>query len=275
MKNLKSIIIVLMVVWAMIVQAQNANEFIVPLSNPAARGKLNAHLNYGSISIKGTSRKDVLVKYASSKDEDDDRRHERKEGKDGKDGLKRIGGGGLELEASENGNLIKVGSDSWNLKTNLEIEVPSGMDMKVSAYNDGDIVITNVQGELEITNYNGEITAINVSGSVIGTTYNGDIKVTFDKVTDGTPMSFSTYNGDVDLTFPAITKATFKMKTEQGDIYTGFDMNISSSGPVQKKESKGGTYKMVIDEWKRGDVNGGGAEITLKNYNGDIYIRKK
>ena len=275
MKNLKSIIIVLMVVWAMIVQAQNANEFIIPLSDPAARGRLKAHLNYGSISIKGTSRKDVLVKYASSKDEDDDRRHERKEGKDGKDGLKRIGGGGLELEASENGNLIKVGSESWNLKTNLEIEVPSGMDMKVSAYNDGDIMITNVQGELEITNYNGEITALNVSGSVVGTTYNGDIKVTFDKVTDGTPMSFSTYNGDVDLTFPATTKATFKMKTEQGDIYTGFDMNISSSGPVQKKESKAGTYKLVIDEWKRGDVNGGGAEITLKNYNGDIYIRKK
>ncbi len=275
MKSRNSILMILMVACATIVQAQNANEFIIPLSDPAARGRLKAHLNYGSISIKGTSRKDVLVKYASSKDEDDDRRHERKEGKDGKDGLKRIGGGGLELEASENGNLIKVGSESWNLKTNLEIEVPSGMDMKVSAYNDGDIMITNVQGELEITNYNGEITALNVSGSVVGTTYNGDIKVTFDKVTDGTPMSFSTYNGDVDLTFPATTKATFKMKTEQGDIYTGFDMNISSSGPVQKKESKAGTYKLVIDEWKRGDVNGGGAEITLKNYNGDIYIRKK
>lgn len=272
MKSKRSILMVLMVACATIAQAQNANEFIIPLSDPAARGKLKAHLNYGSISIKGTSRKDVLVKYASSKDEDDDRRHERKEGKDG---MKRIGGGGLELEASENGNLIKVGSESWNLKTNLEIEVPSGMDMKVSAYNDGDIMITNVQGELEITNYNGEITALNVSGSVVGTTYNGDIKVTFDKVTDGTPMSFSTYNGDVDLTFPATTKATFKMKTEQGDIYTGFDMNISSSGPVQKKESKAGTYKLVIDEWKRGDVNGGGAEITLKNYNGDIYIRKK
>ena len=275
MKSKRSILMVLMTACATIAQAQNANEFIIPLSDPAARGKLKAHLNYGSISIKGTSRKDVLVKYASSKDEDDDRRHERKEGKDGKDGMKRIGGGGLELEASENGNLIKVGSESWNLKTNLEIEVPSGMDMKVSAYNDGDIMITNVQGELEITNYNGEITALNVSGSVVGTTYNGDIKVTFDKVTDGTPMSFSTYNGDVDLTFPATTKATFKMKTEQGDIYTGFDMNISSSGPVQKKESKAGTYKLVIDEWKRGDVNGGGAEITLKNYNGDIYIRKK
>lgn len=275
MKNVKSIIIVLMVACTMVVEAQNANEFTIPLSDPAARGKLRAHLNYGSISIKGTSRKDVLVKYASAKDEDGDRHHGRKEEKGEKEGLKRIAGGGLEIEASENSNTVKVGSDSWNAKTNLEIEVPSGMDMKVSAYNDGDIMITNVQGELEITNYNGEINALNVSGSVVATTYNGDIKVTFDKVTDGTPMSFSTYNGDVDLTFPAATKGTFKMKTEQGDIYTGFDMNISSSGPVQKKDTKAGTYKLVVDEWKRGDVNGGGAEFTLKNYNGDIYIRKK
>jgi hypothetical protein len=41
------------------------------------------------------------------------------------------------------------------------------------------------------------------------------------------------------------------------------------------KDKKSGVYKVTIDDWKRGDVNGGGPEITLKNYNGDILIRKK
>ena len=104
--------------------------------------------------------------------------------------------------------------------------------------------------------------------------YNGDVKATFDKVTDGTPMSFSTYNGDVDLSFPAAIKGTFKMKTEQGEIYTGFEMKIVSSGPIKQEDKKGG-FKLKIDEWKRGDVNGGGAEITARSQNGDIYIRKK
>jgi hypothetical protein len=248
------------------------NEFTIPLSDPAKRGFLKAHLNYGSITIKGTARKDVLVKYSSEEDEDDDRGRRHKN--ESKDGLKRIGGGGLELSASENNNSVKVGSDSWGAKTNLEIEVPAGMDMKVSTYNDGDLVVTNVQGELELTNYNGPITAVNISGSVVATTYNGDVKATFDKVTDGTPMSFSTYNGDVDLAFPTAVKATFKMKTEQGEIYTGFDMNIVSSGPIKQQDKNGG-YKLKIDEWKRGDVNGGGAEITARSQNGDIYIRKK
>jgi Putative adhesin len=128
---------------------------------------------------------------------------------------------------------------------------------------------------LELKNYNGEITALNISGSVIATTYNGDIKITFDKITDGVPMSYITYNGNVDLTFPGITKASLKMKTQQGEIYTGFEMNITSSGLVQNKDSRSGTFKVSIDEWKRGDINGGGPEYTVKTNNGDIFIRKK
>lgn len=276
-------IILLVLVTLVSAFGQGGNDFVIPLSDPAKRGKLKAHLNYGSITVKGTARKDVLVRYNQEEDRDgdhdDDDDHDKEKHKDkssaNRDGLRRIGGGGLELEASENGNLVKVSSGSWNVKTNLEIEVPSGMDLNVSTYNDGDLMITNIQGEVELTNYNGEITALNISGSVVATTYNGDVKVTFDKVTEGKPMSYSTYNGDVDLTFPAATKATFKMKTEAGDIYTGFDMNITSSGPVKQQDPKSGAFKLKIDEWKRGDINGGGPEITMKNYNGDLYIRKK
>jgi len=249
--------------------AQGGNEFTIPLSDPAKRGKLKAKINYGSITVKGTGRKDVLVRYTADKDEDRGKN-------ESKDGLKRIGGGGMDLEAAENSNTVSIKSDSWNDKLNLEIEIPSGMDLEVKTYNDGDLLVSNIQGEVALTNYNGEITALNISGSVVATTYNGGIKVTFDKVTDGTPMSYSTYNGDIDLTLPATLKATFKMKTEQGDIYSGFDnIEIKSSGPVQKKDTGSGVYKVVIDEWKRGDLNGGGPEFTMKNYNGDIILRKK
>jgi hypothetical protein len=252
--------------------AQGGNEFTVPLSDPAKRGKLKAHLNYGSITVKGTGRKDILVKYKA--ESEDENKHRGKNGKN-LEGMKRVSGGGMDLEASENNNYVKISSDSWNNKMDLEIEVPSGFDLDIHTYNDGDLVISNIQGELALTNYNGEITAMNISGTAVATTYNGDIKITFDKITDNTPMAYSTYNGDIDLTMPAATKATFKMKTEQGEIYTGFDMDITSSGPVQKKDSKSGTFKIVIDDWKKGNINGGGAEVTMKNYNGDIYIRKK
>jgi len=252
--------------------AQESGEIPVPLSDPGKKGKLRVHINYGSITVKGTARKDILVKYSTAKDRNDEDHHDER---GNKAGLKRIGGGTLDLEISENSNAVKVTSDSWSNKLNLTLEVPNTMDLQLHTYNDGDIYISNIVGEIELTNYNGEITAENVSGSVVATTYNGEIKASFDKVTEGAPMSFVTYNGDVDLTFPASLKASLKMKTQQGEIMTGFDVKLSAAAPVQKSDTKGGTYKVTLDEWVRGDVGGGGPEFIMRNYNGDILVRKK
>lgn len=266
--TVKYILTSLMLLVATLVYPQS-NEFTVPLSDPSKKGKLIVDINYGSITVNGTGRKDVLVKYTEAKEE--------KRRGDGEDngGLKRIAGGGLDLEASENNNEVRVESTSWSNKVNLELEVPSAMSMELHTYNGGAIIVTNVTGSLELENYNGKISALNISGSVVASTYNGEITVTFDKYSEGTPMSFSTYNGDVSLTFPAATKASFKMKTQRGDIFTDFDMKVTSSGPVKTKDTRSGTFKLVIDEWKRGDINGGGAETSLQTHNGSIYIRKK
>jgi hypothetical protein len=277
-----------------------SQEFTVPLSDPNKRGKLKAHLNSGSITVKGTARKDVLIRYTTNVEEnDEDENDDNDRGRDNqrmkvkvkvkvdnddddddddnrsREGLRKVSGGGVDLEVTESENVVKASSNSWNNEMNLEIEVPSGFDLQVDTYNNGELMISNIQGSCELTNYNDEITALNISGSVVATTYNGGIKVTFDKVTEGTPMSFTTYNGDIETIFPPTIKNSFKVKTEQGDVYSNFDIEFKSTGPIQKKDTKPGVYKVVVDEWKRGDINGGGAEITMRNYNGDIIIRKK
>lgn len=262
--------------------AQDSGEFAVPLSDPAKRGKLKAHLNSGSITIIGTARKDVLVKYSSEQDRDteeseDNVRNKNKDKGDqsqSKSGLRKIGGSTMDLEVSEAGNSVIVKSDSWNNELDLTIEVPSGIDLVAHTYNNGDLLIKNIQGIVELTNYNGEIVAENISGSVVANTFNGDLRVTFAQVTENTPMSFSTYNGDVDLTLPSTFKGTMKMKTEQGDIYTDFDAKMIKNSPVTNKDTKSGVYKVAINTWTIGEINGGGPEFLLKNYHGDIYIRK-
>src|SRR6186713_825427 len=87
------------------------NELTIPLSDPAKRGKLKAYLNSGSITVKGTARKDVLVKYSvsESEDGDEDEREEEHENNNKnqsqsappKTGLKKIGGGGIDLQITE------------------------------------------------------------------------------------------------------------------------------------------------------------------------------
>ena len=277
---MKNVLVVLMMLICAALRAQDSGEFTVPFSNPTGAMKVIIDIKTGSVKVKGTARKDVLVKYSSEKDEDNDREHDHDRdrdhnGKSNRDGLKKISSGTMSLEASEYQNTVKVTSDNWSAKIEVTVEVPSTINMKVKTYNDGDLDVSGITGTVELINYNGAITATGISGTVIAETYNGDIKIAYDKLTPDTPLSYANYNGDIDLTFPAGLKASFKMKTKQGEIYSGFDAQVQKSAPVTNTETKTGVYKVKIDDWVKIDVNGGGPEISIQTYNGDIYLRKK
>jgi len=273
---MKNVLVVLVMLMSAVLRAQDSGEFVIPFSNPAGPMKVIVDIKTGSIKIKGTARRDVLVKYNSAKDEDDDDHdREHKDKKNNRDGLKKISSGTMNLEGSEYQNTVKVTSDNWSGKIEVVVEVPSTIDMKIKTYNDGDLDVNNITGKVELVNYNGAITATGISGTVVAETYNGDIKIAYDKLMPDTPLSYANYNGDIDLTFPAGLKASFKMKTKQGEIYSGYDAQVQKSAPVTKTESKTGVYKVQIDDWIKIDVNGGGPEISVQTHNGDIYLRKK
>ena len=268
MKNLGIIIISLLIVSGQKALAQTEGELIVPLSAPGKAASVVVDINKGSIIVKGTSRQDIKVVY-KGRDNDKDK------GKTTSDGLKKIKSGGLDLEASEKDNKVEIESSSWNTAIDLIVEVPMNVNLEVSTYNSGDITVENITGEVVAENYNGKITLTNIAGSALADTYNGEISVILTKVTADTPMSFTTYNGDVDITLPSETKGNLKLKSSRGDIYSGFEMKVSESAPVQKKDEKNGVYKVYLDEWTRATINGGGPDITMKNFNGDIYVRAK
>ena len=271
MRYIKSIIVLcLPLLMATTITAQNFEEIIIPLSNPNKKGSLEVHIKKGPIKVTGVPRKDVLIRYTSI-----GKKKKQKEEKN-KNGLRKINGKPLSLSVEEHDNEVSIHSNSWNTGIRLEIEVPIEMDLELGTYNHGIIEVKNVKGMLELTSYNGPISATNISGSVVADTYNGEIIVSFDQITPNTPMAFSTYNGEIDLTFPKGTKATTKMKTRNGEIYTGFDdMTIEKQKVKQEKDNSGAVYKVKIGEWMIGKINGGGTEFTMKNYNGDLFIREK
>ncbi len=51
-------------------------------------------------------------------------------------------------------------------------------------------------------------------------------------------------------------------------------MANDKSAPKVNKTSKDGMYRLTIDEWVYGKINGGGPEVMMKTMNGSIYIRK-
>lgn len=246
---------------------QAGNELTVALSSPGKQGKLIVEIHKGPITVKGTSRQDVLVRYKNMGTDD-------QKITDAGNGLKKISGGFAGLEIAERDNTVYVESESWNKGLEIYVEVPSSFDLNLQGYNQSPISVENVDGTLEIESYNGKIHAMGISGSLVADTYNGEIVATFKKVTPDAAMAFTTYNGKVDVTLPAGIKANFKLKSDMGEIFTGFDMNVTSDGQAPKTVEKEGWKKTYFDGWTTGSVNGGGPEIKANTWHGDIYIRK-
>jgi DUF4097 and DUF4098 domain-containing protein YvlB len=122
------------------------------------------------------------------------------------------------------------------------------------------------------------VTLTNVSGSVVAHALNGNVVVSLTKVDPAKSMSFSSLNGNIDVTFPADAKANVAMKSDQGEIYSDFDIRMDQSAHkpvVEDARGKGGTYRFRMDKTMYGTINGGGPEIQFKTFNGSIYIRKK
>ena len=243
-------------------------QLVVPLSSPGKPFTLKVNLTTGSIKVTTYEGKDIVIDVTgpSRRREDDD------EG----GGMRRIStGGSYEISAHEDNNTVSVHSGNPNQPVELSIRIPQdSKQITLHTVNNGHIDAENLKGELEVTNVNGAIKLTNVAGSVVANTVNGNIIVTFASVDPKAPMAFSTLNGNVDVTLPADTKGNMKMRSERGNVYSDFDMAIDKSEPKVQKSESSGMYKLVLEDWVFGKLNGGGPEILMKTMQGNIYIRK-
>jgi Putative adhesin len=240
-------------------------QLVVPLSQPDKPCKVKVSAVYGSIKVVGYEGKDVVVDVETEK-------HSESSTSGG--GMKRIGGGGAEVTAQEDDNHVTVSAGLSHV-TRMTVKIPQNVaELTVSTVNDGDISVSNVSGQLEINNVNGWIHCESISGSVVANTINGDLIVGFKTIDPKAAMAFSTLNGKIDVTFPADLKANVKLKAEQGDIYSDFDVDVEKGHPTVEKKAEDHMYRINIDDWVLGKIGGGGPELMMKTTQGSVYVRK-
>lgn len=231
-------------------------------SDPNRPGTIRVDIVTGGITVTGTSGKDVVIETQGGQHRGGNR--------DVPQGMRRVGGGGSGIEVREENNMMRIDGDGMGFQ-NLTIQVPTRTSIIVKTVNNGAIVVENVEGEIEAQNVNGAIRLTGISGSVVANTVNGKIETTLVRATPGKPMSFTTLNGPIDVTLPADIKATLKMKADNGDIFTDFDITVRDERTnVQTGRGRWRSQTMTV-----GAINGGGPEIHIQSTNGKIYVRKK
>jgi hypothetical protein len=250
-------------------QRPAADRIAVPLSDPSRPALIDVSLVQGSITVRGTSRKDVQV--IAHPEED---RRSRRADPDAI-GLHRIPqNAGYRI--TEESNRVRVSSDSPSRSVSFEIEAPAHSDLKLHSVNGGDILVENVEGDLDVSNVNGSITLKDVGGAVNAGTTNGSVRATMTRVTAQKEMAFTSLNGTVDVTLPAATKANLRLRSDRGDVYSDFDVQLSQSAPTveENRSNSNGRYRISRNRSIVGAINGGGPEFELRTFNSNVYVRK-
>jgi Putative adhesin len=243
-----------------------ADRIPVTLTDPSRPALVKAGLIAGGITVKAYDGKEVIVEAHA---------RTRESAPDGN--AKRISISSTGLSVEEENNQVRINTESYIRPIDLTITVPTHTSLYLRAVNDGDIAVSGVDGEFDIDNINGSVTLNNVSGSSVAHALNGRLLATFNHVNPQKPMAFSSLNGDIDVTFPADLKANVSLRSDRGDVFSDFDIQIqaASSKPiVEDSRQQGGKYRVKIDKTVHGTINGGGPEIQFTNFQGQIYIRK-
>jgi hypothetical protein len=252
--------------------ATQTEEMTLGFSNPNTPGTLELHLFGGSVLVKGTNRKDVSIRVTHR---DSDSAFERDAPSPP---VRRLSAGRRgHLAVEEDNNRMEIRSRTVNSQMDLEIEVPVRTNLELRVVNGGEIAVEGVEGSLEVNNVNGPVRLTGVAGSVVASSVNANVTVRLTRVTDAKAMAFSSLSGTVDVTLPATTKANLKLRSDNGDVFTDFDVQQTDpparSGWVRSDRSDK-RMRFEVNNTIYGTINGGGPEIEARSFNGSVYIRK-
>jgi DUF4097 and DUF4098 domain-containing protein YvlB len=250
--------------------AAQDQRIVVPLSDPGRPARLEITMFQGDIEVQAYDGNEVVVTTDTEVRNADEPEPVRS------DGLRRITGSSVGMTVEENGNTVSVRMDFSPTGADLVVQVPRRTSVKASLVNGGDVEIEGLTGEHELGNVNGDIIATDISGSAVMNSNNGDVTASFVQVDASKPMSFTSFNGDVDVSLPANLAADFIVASQQGDVYTDFDVaSLDDQISGESSRDASGRPRWRNQRTTTYAVGGGGSDIQFRTFNGDIMIRKR
>ena len=255
----------LMLVIASPALAQQSQVINIPLSRPGDPIYLEIGIQSAHIEVIGEDREDAMFEVTVA---ESNRKIVTPSG------TQTLKGGGFSLEIEEEDNEISLDMD-WRInKVTVVARIPRKADVELSTINDGEIIVSNLIGNLELYNTNGPITAKNISGSVIAESVNDTIDISFASLDAENASSMESINGDLYLGLPANAGARTFLDTAQGEIYSEFEVEVEPSEQIIERENDDDRVSIRIESVIIAKINGGGPVIRMKSLHGDINIKK-
>lgn len=163
----------------------------------------------------------------------------------------------------------------YDFTLNYTIKIPNHMNLVANTVNRGQVIISNVNGNLKARNVNGAITLNNVKGTTDAHTVNGNVDIDY-VANPPENSSYYTLNGNIQVTYPANLSADLQFKTFQGNFYTDFpnaEPLPTQAIKTEQKTDNGTVYKLNKITAIR--IGSGGRTLKFETFNGNVYIKKQ
>jgi hypothetical protein len=165
--------------------------------------------------------------------------------------------------------------NEYNYNVDYTVKVPFAMNLHISTVNDGIVLVSDVKGNLHVSNVNSEITIKNARGTTYAHTVNGDVTINYLK-NPPEESSYYTINGNIHISYQPDLSADLQFKSMHGDFYTDFpdaELLPASVTKIQEKKDGGIVYKLNAKTAVR--FGKGGKTFKFETLNGNVYIKKQ
>jgi len=196
----------------------------------------------------------------------------------------------VSLDITEEGNVIDIYVDGpfrhqddnrenwkdpgYEVHYDFDIKVPRKTNIYLKTATDGDIQVSDIEGEFQVRHADGKIVMHDIIGAGTAKTAAGDVEVQFAKNPDS-DCSFKTVAGDIHAVFLENLSADFLLKARYGDAYSDFPVTLLPVQSSATEERKNGKYVYRSNASMGIRIGSGGPKIKLDTLAGDILINKK
>lgn len=200
-----------------------------------ASGKLEIDVN--ALTVEGYDGNEVIIKTHIESEKEDTRAA----------GLQSVNSAGLQdntgigfnLSESDGKSILRV-VNAQKLER-LHIQLPKNVGLIVNGtqsrwISDNNMFLTDLSGEIEISNIIGDIKLDNVNGPMTIKTVHGNIEAIMKKPVRG-PVSLVTVQGFVDLAIPKSIAANVDLRTTYGDILAADELKMTIQAPKPSKST--------------------------------------
>ena len=223
---------------------------------------MRINLTGGGVTVQGHDSDEVTIVVTEAMPEDDETEMTQS-------GFRQLPNGGQNLVVRQDGGEIILRSGRADDYANILVRMPRNARLTVSSAMDGDIRVDDVHGELDIQAANGDVEVNGISNVAVIHAHADDLTASIAVAELPGPLVLTSWAGNVDLQMSPELRADLRWRTNYGDVLT--DLDISDVQTVRERtDSEDGTR---IEGFTLGRLNGGGPEISVTTFSGDIVMR--